>query len=149
MLPEIMTIIVYRDAPVNQPPVASFTYECTNPACTFDASASYDPDGEIASYDWDFGDSNSGSGVTASHTYAGPGIYSVLLTITDDENAAGSESQYVAVGGTSGTVYVIYIAMAGKQTGPNRSATTTVSIPGTEGYPATYFPFESKIWRTL
>lgn len=36
---------------------------------TFDASASYDSDGTIQSYDWDFGDGETGSGVTANHTY--------------------------------------------------------------------------------
>src|SRR5436190_1562275 len=32
---------------VNQPPVASFTYSCTNLTCRFDGSSSYDPDGAI------------------------------------------------------------------------------------------------------
>ena len=67
------TIVVYKDGPpANQPPVASFTYSCSDvtPACDFDASASTDSDGTIVDYVWDFGDSNTASGVAASHTYA-------------------------------------------------------------------------------
>ena len=38
----------------------------------------------IASYFWDFGDGFSGfAGVSANHTYAAPGLYTVSLTITD------------------------------------------------------------------
>ena len=37
---------------VNQPPVASFTFACTDLACSFDGSGSSDPDGSIASYAW-------------------------------------------------------------------------------------------------
>ena len=46
----------------------------------FDASASSDKDYTITSYAWDFGEGSSGSGVTASHTYTAPGIYTAILT---------------------------------------------------------------------
>jgi len=53
-------------------------------AVTFNGSGSYDPDGTIISYDWDFGDNLTGSGVNPSHTYTDPGIYTVNLTVTDN-----------------------------------------------------------------
>jgi N-acetylmuramoyl-L-alanine amidase len=81
----------------NQPPVASFTYTCTDLACGFDASDSYDQDGSIAGYAWDFGDGNNGSGVTTNHTYAAGGTYTVVLTVADDQGATGQDSQDVAV----------------------------------------------------
>jgi PKD repeat protein len=51
---------------------------------SFDASRSSDPDGSIVSYVWDFGDTNSDTGASVSHTYDSAGEYVVTLTITDD-----------------------------------------------------------------
>jgi hypothetical protein len=129
------TIIVYLEPPTNQPPEASFTYGCTELACDFDASGSYDPDGSIVSYDWNFGDGNTGSGVTASHTYGYADTYTVVLTVTDNESATGTDTQYVPVGAEPGTMFVLDIAMSGKAAGPNRSATAVVTIYDTGGLP--------------
>ena len=86
---------------VNQPPTASFTFNCTDLACTFDgATGSYDPDGHIVQYDWDFGDGTTATGAQANHTYAAAGTYTVTLTVTDNEGATGSTTQAVTV--TSG-----------------------------------------------
>ncbi|MDX1661429.1 MAG: PKD domain-containing protein, partial [Gemmatimonadota bacterium] len=81
----------------NSPPTASFTYTCTDLSCDFDGSGSTDSDGTIASYAWDFGDGNTASGQTVSHTYANDGTYTVTLTVTDDDGATGSDSQDVTV----------------------------------------------------
>jgi hypothetical protein len=50
-------------------PVASFIASVDGATVSVDASASYDPDGTIVSYDWDWGDGSAGTGETASHTY--------------------------------------------------------------------------------
>jgi parallel beta-helix repeat protein len=50
----------------------------------FDASASYDPDGTIVSYEWDFGDGSQGSGKTISHTFYQRGTILVVLKVTDN-----------------------------------------------------------------
>jgi PKD repeat protein len=87
--------------PVNQPPTASFTFDCADLACSFDGSSSSDGDGSIVSYDWDFGDGATATGATANHTYSGDGTYTVTLTVTDDDSATGSDSQDVTVSGGS------------------------------------------------
>ncbi len=60
----------------------------------FDASKSFDIDGTVASYEWDFGDydspRNSADTAVAAHTYAKPGAYFGKITIRD---AADGESQ--------------------------------------------------------
>jgi hypothetical protein len=55
---------------------------------SFNASASYDANGTIVSYEWDFGDGDSGSGVEAIHSYSDLGYHIVRLTATDNYGAA-------------------------------------------------------------
>ena len=93
----LYTAFIGGGGPVNQPPVASFTYGCTDLACAFDASGSSDPDGSITNYAWTFGDGTTGSGATASHTYAAAGTYSVTLTVTDNQSATDADVQTVTV----------------------------------------------------
>ncbi|MDX1459678.1 MAG: PKD domain-containing protein [Xanthomonadales bacterium] len=81
----------------NQPPVADFSWSCTGFSCDFDASSSSDPDGSVVSYAWDFGDGNGGSGAIPSHVFAGPGSYSVTLTVTDNDAASDNTIESVSV----------------------------------------------------
>jgi PKD repeat protein len=87
----LSTKTILPSIPPNKPPVAIFTESATtvltNEIIQFNASASYDPDGTIVSYHWDFGDGNVATGVFVEHAYADNGAYNVTLTITDDDGA--------------------------------------------------------------
>ncbi|NJM17138.1 MAG: PKD domain-containing protein [Bacteroidales bacterium] len=61
----------------------------------FDASASFDPDGSVASYAWDFGNGNTGFGEDTAYTYHAPGNYLASLTITDQDG--GSAVDFVEI----------------------------------------------------
>ena len=64
----------------------------------FDGSASADVDGTIASYAWNFGNGQNGSGVVpAAATYNFPGTYTVTLTVTDNKGAIGTATQTITV----------------------------------------------------
>lgn len=80
--------------PPPEPPVASFTESAetvtVGETITFDPSASYDPDGTIVLYEWDFdGDStydlSTATPDTVSYTYTALGTYTVTLRVTDDD----------------------------------------------------------------
>lgn len=88
--------------PTTNPPNASFASTCTELTCEFDASGSTDGDTAIVSYDWDFGDDNSGGGETVNHTYGSDGTYTVTLTVTaeDGESDTTSESLTVSSAGS-------------------------------------------------
>jgi PKD repeat protein len=66
---------------------------------TFDASDS-NLDARLTSYEWDFGDGDSGSGRFTSHQYREAGTYSVTLTVTDQIGMVGSRSKSVTVAPT-------------------------------------------------
>ena len=85
----------------NRPPSASFTSSCTALSCSFDGTASSDPDGSISSWAWNFGDGTTGTGSTTSHAYAAAGSYTVTLTVTDNQGATNSTSKTVTVTGGS------------------------------------------------
>jgi len=69
------------------PPVAIIVASKTNPLVdelvTFDASDSYDPDGAIASWSWNFGDGDVASDEVVQHSYSPFGTYTVTLTVSD------------------------------------------------------------------
>jgi len=71
-----------------------------NPTYRFDASASYDLDGEISSFEWDFGDGTIGSGETVAHAYPYPGTYEVTLTVIDDDGLSVSVGRPIQVCGS-------------------------------------------------
>jgi hypothetical protein len=84
-------------------PTALFKYDPgyagVNQTITFDASASYDPDGNITNYQWDFGDGNRTNTTEKiiSHSYDRKGKYNVVLTVMDNEGAMNSISRELTV----------------------------------------------------
>ncbi|WP_153392843.1 PKD domain-containing protein [Ornithinicoccus halotolerans] len=81
----------------NDDPQAAFTAQTSWLSLSVDAGDSTDPDGEIDSYAWDFGDGSTATGVSATHDYAAEGTYTVTLTVTDDRGATASTSKQVTV----------------------------------------------------
>lgn len=100
--------------PDNELPVAAFVVETTGGSApvgaTFNAGPSLDPDGEIVSWSWSFGDATTATGEVVEHVFHRPGSYDVTLTVADDEGAENTVQQTVevselAVGEIAGVVY--------------------------------------------
>jgi PKD repeat protein len=95
-----VAITVLEPVP-NQVPVALISAVPTSGETpldvNFDGSMSYDGDGTIVSWEWDFGDGNSGSGITTAHTYTVVGSYTAWLTVTDDDGDSISEAELITV----------------------------------------------------
>jgi len=96
--------IIYGEAThtiqvANQPPVADAgpNQVVNETKVTFDGSGSYDPDGNITSYKWDFGDNTTGEGKVVHHTYSEDGTYTVTLNVTDDFGASDEDTCVVTV----------------------------------------------------
>ncbi|MBI3171909.1 MAG: S8 family serine peptidase, partial [Hydrocarboniphaga effusa] len=93
---KLLYVVNNGGTPVDNPPLAAYTFSCTGLSCSFDGSSSTDDKG-IASHNWNFGDSSSGSGVSVSHTYAAGGTYGVTLTVTDTVNQTDTETKSVTI----------------------------------------------------
>lgn len=85
------------------PPIAQFTYSPSNPSVselvTFNASTSNDPDGNIVSYDWSFGDGAIGAGMITNHAYDTAGTYLVYLNVTDNQGYWNTTTKSITIYG--------------------------------------------------
>jgi PKD repeat protein len=69
--------------PPNNPPVASFTYSCTENVCVFDGRGSTDESPNSLTYSWNFGTQGTATGPLPTKTFTAPGTFPVTLTVTD------------------------------------------------------------------
>jgi len=89
-----------QDYITQEPPtaVAGGPYSgLVNVSVSFDGSDSSDSDGSIAGYVWDFGDGGSGSGISPFHMYTSAGVFSVSLTVTDDDGLTDIDSTTINI----------------------------------------------------
>jgi PKD repeat protein len=68
-----------------------------NDTVRFNASGSYDPDGALIAYFWDFGDGSNATGVNVTHRYTKNGIFVVTVTVTDNDGATSSDTCTITV----------------------------------------------------
>ncbi|MFH1769189.1 MAG: PKD domain-containing protein [Parcubacteria group bacterium] len=98
----------------------------------FSASGTADPDGleDIVSYEWDFGDGHSASGIIVNHTYADNGVYIATLTVTDVAGASSSDTAIVTVDNLPPSILSINAPFDPIQLGNSINVDATFSDPG-------------------
>jgi serine protease len=79
----------------NQPPVADFTYNCSNSATCVFTDRSSDPDGSVTAWNWSFGDGKTSTARNPSNTYSAAGTYTVMQTVTDNGGKSASTSRTI------------------------------------------------------
>lgn len=95
--------IASKNVTVLAPPIALFMYSPNTPVVnefiTFDASESYDPDGTVVDFAWNFGDGNTTATnyKVISHVYAEHGNYSVTLTAIDNDGYSNTTFHIISV----------------------------------------------------
>ncbi len=84
----------------NKNPVAAFTSAAptikAGDALLFTSSSS-DPDGDVLTQSWDFGDSTRGGGSSIAHVYPSAGSFTVKLTVGDGKGGSSSTTQSITV----------------------------------------------------
>ncbi|WP_444996066.1 PKD domain-containing protein [Aliikangiella sp. IMCC44359] len=89
------------DSTNNQAPTAEANgpYNgAANSPISFSSNGSTDPDGNISSYSWDFGDGNTSTSANPSHSYSSAGSYTVSLTVTDNGGLTASDTATATIG---------------------------------------------------
>jgi PKD repeat protein len=93
--------VYLTDLPDNRAPVAEIEVDKTSGEAplfvTLDGRASSDPDGEVVTWRWDFGDGSEGRGEIIAHEFTEPGEYTVELTVFDDTGEPSRATQRIRV----------------------------------------------------
>ena len=119
------------------PPIPSFTVSDPTPAIgetvTFDASASYDPDGTILLYRWDWnGDGTYDNEYTqsaATHSFLSEGTYNVTLQVEDNQSMTNTYTQEILVGqSTGGDTPIVLTAVNKVSVSKNEEKTIDVKV---------------------
>jgi len=123
----------YADAGVD------FSVDVKTPA-RFDGSRSYDKDGYIKSFIWEFGDGESAYGVCPTHIYQNSGTYKVKLTVIDDNDAVSTSEMQITVNETRADLRVKEIKLSDEEPEEGQIVTVTAEIYN-GGYSPTDAPF--------
>ncbi|EMR74336.1 PDK repeat-containing protein, partial [Thermoplasmatales archaeon SCGC AB-539-N05] len=92
--------IVVSESPVNIPPEADFSYSPIFPIFSEQVQftdQSYDPDGDIISYEWDFDDGGTSTSQNPVHAFTEEGTYTVTLTVMDNDEVTDVKQKTIMV----------------------------------------------------
>jgi PKD repeat protein len=102
-------------------------------AVSFSSVGSYDPDGTIVAYDWDFGDGTTSTVANPVKSYANPGTYTASLVVVDNTGLSSVADTVVIVVQSNNVVYVGNITMTLSSTKQGYAATATVTVRNQNG----------------
>ncbi len=98
-------------------------------AISFDGSGSFDPNGTIVAYAWEFGDCGTGTGPNPTHTYTNVGTFTVSLCVTDDDGSTSCCTTTVVVGIAPGVPLLDLPFGKGAPAGRPLGANPNISLP--------------------
>jgi len=124
------------------PPIAYFYMIPEKPETgqeiVFNASPSFDPDGDkITYYHWDFGDNQTIIGENVLHVYLKNGDYTIHLNIKDEEDRIGQETFLIHVTDKNRPPAILNIT-ADKKVKPNTYSTIIITAQDLDGDSITY-----------
>jgi len=119
-------------------PVSIFSFTSgtllTSVSVIFDGTASFDPDGTIVGYAWDFGDGSTGSGATPTHSYSIAGTYAAKLNVTDNSGSTQVSTQTVTI---TDRPPAISLTQSSTTAAPGQAVIITISASDPDGTIAT------------
>jgi len=127
-----------RITQVNNPPIAAMSHPATadeGSAVTFDGSASTDPDGDVLSHSWNFGNGDTRTGQQVSYRFPNEGTYTVTLTVKDRHGAQKSATGTVTVSNVAPVIATLRDSTVAQ--GATYDAAGSFTDPGTDTWTAT------------
>ncbi len=96
------TALVHRNGvyPASNPPTADFSYSPSTPSTAQSVDftdLSYDPNNDIESWSWDFGDGATSTVQNPSHSFSSADSFNVTLTVTDSFGNTDSATKQISV----------------------------------------------------
>ncbi len=117
----------------NVNPVAAFSFSPSNPITTDIVQftdLSTDSDGTIVAWSWDFGDTWTSTLKDPTHSYANSGLFTVILTVTDDGGLTDNETRQINVSNPPGDTTNPTVTIITPANGAELTVTSTV-VSGT------------------
>ncbi len=150
---QVYAAVDYRYFDGNTAPVADFFTDTVSGEAalqvSFDGSGSYDTDGSISAFQWEFGDGASQTGETVNHTYERVGTFTATLTVTDDMGATATQSMDIEViPDPSRLIFVSDMSAELVSDGEDKRASVTVVIMDTDLLPVAGATIEGQ-WSGL
>lgn len=102
-------------------------------AVSFSSNGSYDSDGTITGFSWDFGNGNTSNSANPVYTYTVPGTYTATLVVTDNAGLSSAADTVTVVVQNNSYVYVANIAMSLSSNKQGYQATATVTVRNQDG----------------
>lgn len=115
----------------------------TGESATFDASSST-PSGSIINYEWNFGDGQTASGQTATHTYTNATIYTITLNVTGSNGLWDTEQKQIQVVQPNGPKAEFSATPETANVGELVTFNATTSQPGWNG--TNQMPITDYLW---
>lgn len=130
-------------------PIANFTYEIDGYVAHFNATSSYDEDGFIINYTWNFGDGKVGYGVVVDHSYIDEGFYNVSLTVLDNSGLNNSTWQIICI--DVSPPYTVFKTIPSIPNGENGWFVSNVNVTliahdNLSGVKETYYKINNENW---
>jgi len=116
--------------------IATATSPVTGPApltVTFKGDGSYDSDGFLSAYDWDFGDGSGSTEANPTKTFSVPGTYLASLVVVDNAGLSAASQTITIQVGSNKYVYVAAIDMKLASSKSGYQATATVTVRNQSG----------------
>ncbi|MEW5761143.1 MAG: CARDB domain-containing protein, partial [Candidatus Thermoplasmatota archaeon] len=100
--------ILIQKISINAVPVAKIVVEKSGSGFIFDGSSSFDKDGKIISYNWDFGDNTTSSDEKVFHAFTMHSTFDVKLKVIDNMGAIGIDTAIIIFTNSKPIAYASY-----------------------------------------